>query len=186
MKPATHAALPWAAAFVLFFFAFNSQPSECQSSAGQAASLDANAPLLFEQNVGQTNSQVRYLARSGRYEIYLTQNAAVLKVAGKKSDSVLRTTLLKANENAPVAGVDEQSGKTNYLLGTRSNWKTGVANFAAVKYEGVYPGIDLKYYSRERQLEYDFDVAPQADPSMIALTVEGADKITTDEDGSWC
>jgi hypothetical protein len=184
MKRANHSARLWAAAFVLFLFAFNSQPSECQSSARQAASLDSNLPLLFEQNVGQSDSQVRYLARSGQYQIYLTQNAAVLKVAGKKSDAVLRTTLLKANENAPIAGVDEQSGKTNYLLGSRSNWKTGVTNFAAVKYEQVYPGIDLKYYSRERQLEYDFDVAPQADPSMIALTVDGADKITTDEDGS--
>jgi hypothetical protein len=184
MKRANHSAMLWAAAFVVFFFAFNSQPGECQSPANQAESLDARMPLLFEQNVGQTDSQVRYLARSGQYQIYLTQSAAVLKVAGKKSDAVLRTTLRNANENAAVTGVDEQYGKTNYLLGSRSNWKTGAANFAAVKYEQVYPGIDLKYYSRERQLEYDFDVAPQADPSMIALTVEGADKMTTDADGS--
>jgi hypothetical protein len=184
MKCANRSAMLWAAAFVVFFFACNSQPGECQSPAKQAESLDARMPLLFEQNVGQTDSQVRYLARSGQYQIYLTQNAAVLKVAGNKSDAILRTTLRNANQNAPIAGVDEQAGKINYLRGSRSNWKTGVANFAAVKYEEVYPGIDLKYYSRERQLEYDFDVAPQADPSMIAWTIEGADKITTDKDGS--
>jgi hypothetical protein len=184
MKCANRSAMLWAAAFVVFFFACNSQPGECQSPAKQAESLDARMPLLFEQNVGQTDSQVRYLARSGQYQIYLTQNAAVLKVAGNKSDAILRTTLRNANQNAPIAGVDEQAGKMNYLRGSRSNWKTGVANFAAVKYEEVYPGIDLKYYSRQRQLEYDFDVAPQADPSMISLTIEGADKITTDKDGS--
>ena len=184
MKRANHSARKSAAVFVVLCFAFHCQLSEGQSPSEQAASLDARLPLLFEQNVGQTNSQVRYLARSGRYQIYLTQNAAVLKVAGKERDAVLRTALRNANENAPVAGVDEQAGKTNYLLGSRSNWKTGVANFAAVKYERVYPGIDLKYYSRDRQLEYDFDVAPQADPSMIALTIEGADKITTDGDGT--
>jgi hypothetical protein len=184
MKCANHSARLWPAAFVVLCFAFNSQVSEGQSAAEQAASLDARVPLLFEQNVGQTDSQVRYLARSGRYQIYLTQDAAVMKVAGKERDAVLRIALRNADENASIAGVDEQAGKTNYLLGSRSNWKTGVANFADVKYEGVYPGIDLKYYGRDRQLEYDFDVAPQADPSMIALTIEGADKITTGEDGS--
>jgi hypothetical protein len=183
MKRAKHSAMMSAAAFVCFC-AFTSQLGNCQAPSEQAASLDARLPLLFEQNVGQTNSQVRYLARCGRYQIYLTQNAAVLKVAGKKSDAVLRSTLRNANENAPITGVDEQAGKTNYLLGSRSNWKSGVANFAAVKYEGVYPGIDLKYYGRDRQLEYDFDVAPLADPSVIALTIEGADKITTDKDGA--
>src|SRR5580658_6927705 len=178
MKRANHSARLWAAAFVVFFFAFNSQSGECQSPAQQTESLAPRVPLLFEQNVGQTDPQVRYLARSGQYQIYLTQSAAVLKVAGKskKSDAVLRTTLRNANQNALIAGVEEQTGKTNYLLGSRSNWKTGVTNFAAVKYEKVYPGIDLKYYSRDRQLEYDFDVAPQADASMIALTIEGADK----------
>src|SRR6202046_3671748 len=184
MKRANHSATLRAAAFVGLFFAFNSQPGECQSPAKQAQSLDALMPLLFEQNVGQTDSEVRYLARSGGYQIYLTQNAAVLKVAGKKSDAVLRTSLRNANQNAPIAGVDEQVGKTNYLLGSRSNWKTGGTNFAAVKYQEAYPGIDLKYYRRGRQLEYDFDIAPQPDASMIALTIEGADKITTDADGS--
>jgi hypothetical protein len=184
MKSANHSARLWPAVFVVLCFAFNSQLSLGQSFPEQAASRDVRVPLLFEQNVGQTDSQVRYLARSGRYQIYLTQNAAVLKVAGKQRDAVLRTTLRNANENARVAGVDEQAGKTNYLLGSRNNWKTGVANFAAVKYEGVYPGINLKYYSRGRQLEYDYDVAPQADPAMIALTVEGADKITTNKNGS--
>ena len=184
MKRANRSAKLWAAAIVFSFVAFNSHFGACQSSAQQAESLDERLPLLFEQNVGQTNSQVRYLARSGRYQIYLLQNGAVLKVAGKERDAVLRTTLRKANQNAPVDAIEPQSAKTNYLLGPSSAWKTGVANFAAVKYEGVYPGIDLKYYSREQQLEYDFDVAPQADPSTISLNIEGADKITMDKDGS--
>ena len=71
MKPATCAARLLAAASVLVFSAFTSQPADCQSSAQQAETLDARLPLLFEQNVGQTDSQVRYLSHSGRYQIYL-------------------------------------------------------------------------------------------------------------------
>jgi hypothetical protein len=184
MKRANRSAKLWAAAFVFSFVAFNSQSGVCQSSAQRAQSLDERLPLLFEQNVGQTKSQVQYLARSGRYQVYLLHNGAVLKVAGKERNAVVRTTLRKANENAPVDGVEPQSAKTNYLLGPSTAWKTGVANFAAVKYEGVYPGINLKYYSRQQQLEYDFDVAPLADPSTISLNIEGADKITMDKDGA--
>jgi hypothetical protein len=173
-----------AAALVLFISAFTSQPGACQMRSPRAESLATRLPLLFEQNVGQTNSAVRYLARSGSAQIYLTKNAVVLNDRGAQGGAVIRVTPRAANENAAVIGLDQQAAKTNYLVGSRSGWKTGVANFAAVKYEGVYPGIDLKYYSRQQQLEYDFDLAAHADPSKISLTIEGADKITTDKDGS--
>jgi hypothetical protein len=161
MKRAHYSATLCAAASLVFFSAFTSQPGQSQaSSSQQAASLESRLPLLFEQNAGQTNSQVRYLTRSGPYQIHLTQNAALLKIAGKDSNTVLCIAPRNANPNATVVGTDQQAAKTNYLIGSRSDWKTGIANFAAVKYEGVYPGIDLKYYGHQRQLEYDFDVAP--------------------------
>ncbi|MFZ0817632.1 MAG: hypothetical protein WAM78_19060, partial [Candidatus Sulfotelmatobacter sp.] len=175
--------------FLFTFFAFGFEHGQCQTSAQQASvnqaqSLGERLPLLFEQNVGQSDSQVRYMARSGRYQTYLLQNAVVLKVAGKDNNAALRITMRGANENSAPVGVEEQSARTNYLLGSRDSWKTGVANFAAVKYAEVYRGIDLKYYGRQRQLEYDFDIAAHADPAMISLSIEGADEITIDEDGS--
>jgi hypothetical protein len=195
MKRAHYSATLCAVASLVFFSGLTSQPGLTQSgqplsgqpqssSSQQAASLESRLPLLFEQNAGQTNSEVRYLTRSGPYQIHLTQNAALLKIAGKDSNAVLRIAPRNANQNAAVVGTDQQAAKTNYLIGARSDWKTGIANFAAVKYEGIYPGIDLKYYGHQRQLEYDFDVAPHADPSTISLNIEGTDKITTDKDGS--
>ena len=82
------------------------------------------------------------------------------------------------------SGSKRKPPKRIICVGSRSDWKTGVPNFAAVKYVGVYPGIDLKYYSEQRQLEYDFDLAPHADPAAISFDIEGADKISTDKDGS--
>ena len=38
-------------------------------------------------------------------------------------------------------------GVTNYFIGSDpAKWRTNVAGYAKVKYEGVYPGIDLVYY----------------------------------------
>jgi len=43
-----------------------------------------------------------------------------------------------------------------------------------VKYENVYPGVDLVYYGNRGQLEYDFIVTPGADPKVIRLAFEPA------------
>jgi hypothetical protein len=75
--------------------------------------------------------------------------------------SVLRMKLAGANRNAKVVGLSELSGKSNYFIGNDpKKWRTNVPNYGKVRYEGVYPGVDLVYYGNQRQLEYDFVVAP--------------------------
>src|SRR5207248_10463051 len=49
---------------------------------------------------------------------------------------------------------------------------------------GVYPGIDLVYYGNQRRLEYDFIVAPGADPSAISFALQGAQRLHTDRTGN--
>jgi uncharacterized repeat protein (TIGR01451 family) len=59
-----------------------------------------------------------------------------------------------------------------------------VPSYARVRYREVYAGIDLVYYDRAGQLEYDFVVAAGADASAIRLTFEGADSVRVDEAGA--
>src|SRR5262249_30813036 len=70
-----------------------------------------------------------------------------------------------------VEGLDPQAGRTNYLLGNDpSAWHADVTRFGRVAYQQVYPGIDLVYYgTNQQQLEYDFIVAPGAEPGQIGL-----------------
>jgi hypothetical protein len=87
--------------------------------------------------------------------------------------SVLRMKLVGAKLNVAVTGASELPGKSNYFIGNDpKKWRTNVPNYAKVKYPDMYPGIDLVYYgNRGGQLEYDFVVAPGADPSAIRLNV---------------
>ena len=72
----------------------------------------------------------------------------------------------------------------SYFVGRDSSqWRTGLATYGKIKYEAVYPGIDMVYYGNQRQLEYDFIVAPGADPSVIGFGVTGAKKLTIEADG---
>ena len=87
---------------------------------------------------------------------------------------VLRMKLVAANAKAKVAGLDPLPGKSNYFLGNDpKKWRTNVPTYAEVKYATVYPGVDLVYYGNQGQLEYDFVVAPGADPKVIALEMVG-------------
>lgn len=72
-----------------------------------------------------------------------------------------------------AVGVEPLVSRSNYFLGNDpAKWRRNVPNYAKVKYEGVYPGIDLVYYGNQRQLEYDFVVAPGADPGAIRFAIE--------------
>jgi hypothetical protein len=93
--------------------------------------------------------------------------------------------LAGANARAGVTGADALPGKSNYFIGSDpSQWRTNVPTYGAVKYAAVYPGIDLVYHGNQRLLEYDFLVAPGADPRAIGIRFQGARKLTVNGDGA--
>ena len=215
-------------------------------------------PLSFEANQGQTDGQVKFLARGRGYTLFLTGDEAVLALRSASQESkfesrtevaqhsllnaaalprsfrggqlqratdygprttdaffapliqnpksqiqnllarpeprvaspepraaaVLRLRLVGANPHTRVTGLDPLPGKSNYFLGNDpKKWRTNVSNYAKVEYENVYPGVDLVYYGNQGKLEYDFVVAPGADPHLVALNIEGAERMHIDPQG---
>jgi hypothetical protein len=104
----------------------------------------------------------------------LPSSSAGLAASGASS-TVLRMRLVGASASAVVTGANELPGKSNYFMGNDpKKWRTNVPTYAQVKYAGVYPGVDLVYYGNQGgQLEYDFLVAPGADPAAIRLALSG-------------
>lgn len=163
-------------------------------------------PLSFEENRGQADPSVRYLARGPGYVVFLTADEMIVKlnqplpererirsahnrtelVAGLNEADfvVVRTKLPGARSNPVSSAVAELPGKSNYFIGNNpARWRAGVPAFAGVRYSEVYPGVDLTYYGNQRQLEYDFVVAPGADPSVIEIGYEGVEDIIRDDSG---
>jgi hypothetical protein len=97
---------------------------------------------------------------------------------------VLRVRLAGARAGGAASGENELEGRVNYLVGRDpALWRTNVSTYGRVRYAGVYPGVDVIYYGNQRQLEYDFRVAPGADPRAVALELEGADKAEVNSEG---
>ena len=96
----------------------------------------------------------------------------------------LRMKLVGANRAATVAHADELAGKVNYFIGNDpTRWRTNIPTFGRVRYQDVYPGVDVVYYGNQRQLEYDFVVAPGRDARAVKLQFAGADKVEVDAGG---
>ncbi len=142
-------------------------------------------PLSFEANRGQFDSEVAYSSRGPGYALFLTKGETVLVLRGTgRALDVLRTRLVGANRNPRIAALDEMAGRANYFIGNDPReWRTNVPLFGKIKYRRVYPGIDLVYYGREGLLEYDFVVAPGADPRRIQLSFDGCDDVEIDHHG---
>src|ERR1051325_1812400 len=93
-------------------------------------------------------------------------------------------SLVGASANPHIEGLGELPGRSNYFIGRDpQKWRTNLTGYSRVQYEGIYPGVDMVYYGKQRQLEYDFVVAPGADPHIIRLDFDGAEKIEIDEQG---
>src|SRR5215469_3993080 len=146
----------------------------------------ASIPMIFEPNQGQTDSQVRFIARGHGYGLFLTDEEAVLVLrrAGAKEHvletraSVIHMGLSGASRRSNLEGSGLLPGRSNYLIGNDSaKWKRNVPQYARVRYPQVYPGIDVVYYGNQSQLEYDFEVAPGADPGNIRLHFGGSHRL---------
>jgi hypothetical protein len=97
---------------------------------------------------------------------------------------LIRMELAGANPNLRPAGADALPGKANYFLGNDpAKWRANVPTYAKVKYSAVYPGVDLLYYGNQSQLEYDFVLAPGADPNPVKLHFAGANKLKLNPNG---
>src|SRR5262249_39762537 len=97
---------------------------------------------------------------------------------------LVRMSLVGSRESVAVQGLDPLPGRVNYFIGKDpTKWRTDIPTWSRVAARGVWDGIDVVYYGNPRQLEYDFVVAPGADPGVIRLAFDGAERMWTDERG---
>ncbi len=177
------------------------QTASLKSKAEQLARY-GKLPLQFEVNHGQAGRQIQFLARGQGYSFFLSSTEAVIALRQpgfetasatgkarprdslKMAAQVIQMQFAGANRQARMTGLQELPGKVNYFLGDdETKWQRGISTFARVRYEQLYSGIDLVCYGNQRQLEYDFILAPGADPAAISLHFDGLERLEIDSEG---
>ena len=157
-------------------------PCAAALAATPAAREELHArPLSFEQNLGQAGTGAQYFAHGQGYALALDRDGAALRLGA----STLRLSLGGIQGTQAPQAESPLPGKVNYYLGNdRTKWRENVDTYARIRYPAVYPGIDLVYYGTLGRLEYDFDVAPGANPRDIRVNFDGADHVTLDARGN--
>jgi hypothetical protein len=183
----------------------NAQAASAAPSEATTAAAFGKVEMSFEPNHGQTDEQVKFLARGAGYTVFLTATEAVFVLAPQGDaqakvgnavpansssnaittwttpPAVLRMKLGGANLMSEAVGQQKLEGIVNYFKGSDpAKWHPNIPTFARVEYSEIYPGIDLVYYGNQRQLEYDFVVRPGADYGQVSLAFEGADGMELD------
>ena len=92
---------------------------------------------------------------------------------------VVRMELIGATHKKCAVGVDRLPGTANYFIGSDpAKWQSDMPTYTKVRYSAIYPGVDLVYYGNQRQLEYDFVVAPGVRTGQMQLHFAGAASLT--------
>ena len=162
-------------------------------------------PLLFEQNMGQYDSKIKYLSRGKGYSIALGLQPVIELFRYETTDtkqnfrlndlddlprdlkivdhSILRMHISNANPKANVIAQDKAVTISNYLTGLKPHWKVNIPNFKSVRYEEILKNIDVIYYGNDGRFEYDFIIKPNANVADIAFNFDGVNDISINEDG---
>ena len=154
--------------------------STASSSSAELVQAYGRLPLHFEENRGQADASARFVARTGGGRVFLGADGLDLAVDGPP----VRLSFAGAAAPLSIEGRDPLPGRVNYYVGSDpARWRSDIPTFARVRYTAVYPGIDVVVYGNQRQLEYDFMVAPGADPRTIRVRIDGADSVAIDGAG---
>lgn len=155
--------------------------------------------IKFEENKGQWNSNIKYMARISDGYIYVGDSSFAIQLKNRADMDVvhkvhhgemalpenfsiryhnLNFKLKGATAASQHNGSAQYNDYVNYFLGSDSSkWAGNVSQYGRVTLQDVYPKIDFHLTSVGQQLKYEFTVASFADPSQIAIEIEGADQI---------
>jgi uncharacterized repeat protein (TIGR01451 family) len=158
----------------LFLTSLSSFTSQAQPAA------QVIMPLTFEANRGQTDPQVKFIARSREGTLFFTSQGVTVTVPRAGS---FRLLFMDASTAPHIRAERKLLSRTNYLNENPKLSITGVENYAALRYAAVYPGIDVRFHGRDRHLEHDFVLAPGVDPDRIALSVVGIEHLAITPSG---
>ena len=140
-------------------------------------------PTFFEENRGQADARYKILARLPQYTVLASAGEFTLQLprSDKSSAASDRDNLVQfkfvgthSNRHANLRGEQSLPGRVNYYVGGQKKaWGVGASTFSSIRYENLYPGIDLVLRLTQNRLEYDLEVEPGSDPSLVRIETNG-------------
>ncbi|MHC4942353.1 MAG: DUF7948 domain-containing protein [Planctomycetota bacterium] len=163
-------------------------PAQAEQQAAEANAFAClnRLPLYFIENQGQVAGEVSYYIKGSDKDLYFFPGGVFFALKGDdaKKRWGVKLEFLGTSSQSPPKAAGRADARFNYFKGKQEDWKTGIPSWTRIKYENLWPGIDLVFSSRENRLKYEFIVEPGADPGLIRLAFSGASNIAITENGA--
>jgi len=150
----------------------------------RAPGASLGVPVTFVENRGQLDRRARYVARGSDRTVFFTDHGIRIRLRDPAEPGVHWTV-----EIAPVGagrvrprGAGERAGEYHWFR--RDRPVTGARGYARVRYEALWPGIDLRYRGDGPAMKYELHVAAGADPSRIAFEARAVSAVRLRGDGA--
>ncbi|MCX6149091.1 MAG: SBBP repeat-containing protein [Ignavibacteriales bacterium] len=195
---------------LLFLLALFCTVGNAQQLKNPQQTLNQTDKSFFIQNKGQWNPEVKYLARIGGMNAWITNSGVVYDYYRIKKNfdetkttkmnpremqdyenkntlvdgHVVRMQLVNAEKEVISVGNNQREGYYNYFISNdKSKWASYVPLYDNVEVKGIYKNIDVKYYYDNRMLRYDYIVKPGADVSRIIFKFDGQEGMNVNSKG---
>jgi sugar lactone lactonase YvrE len=154
----------------------------------------ARQPLHFEDHSSGRKGRQAFFARGAGYTLVMKRDEVELRLAPRSrpanrdkppaaAPEPLRLQFPRGRLSRMTAA-DELPGRSHYFRGRNAAaWGEDVRHYGRVRYERVYPGVDVVFYGNQTQLEYDIVLAPRADLGKVQLAFKGATGLSLDGRG---
>lgn len=145
-----------------------------------AVALQSELPLYFIENQGQATDNAKFLARGMKESLSFTPTGIDFRLPKNQHFAL---NFKNASKKLEIKGDEKQAAEINYLIGKKSDWKTHIATYREIVYQGIYPGIDLVLKGNTGRIKYEFHVAKNARPDDILLAYENINGLKVNDAG---
>jgi gliding motility-associated-like protein len=161
-----------------------------------APQAENNLQYKFLENKNQWDKTVKFRSHVPSGMLYFKENSLLYSFVdatyfkdshGAKSNQKQNNTLkghgvevvfLGANEHPSIETTDQTPEYYNFFLGNEpEKWASEVHSYTKLAYKNLYKDIDMRFYTQDEALKYEFIVAPHTDTKQIQLQYNGADKV---------
>jgi len=181
---------------------FSNQSNSSNQSFGLSQQIN------FIANQGQWDDAVTFKAEGSGASIWFTDNEVytvfyqepldtqtesdvTLSIPGYENSSLpfdylmVKTSFEGSNNNNSFISENQSISRSHFLDGDNPElWHSDVPGYESIIIEQIYSSISVRYYSNNSNLEYDFLIAPQGDPSDISIRFDGINGVNIDPEGN--
>lgn len=151
-------------------------------SASEAAVMPTSVYGLHFEPARSDDSGRTFIARSRDHAARITPDALYVHARDRRTGWSMH--LVQAAADAEAQGLHARPGRSHYYRGNDPAAWVSAPHFGAILYRNVYPGIDVVWQHNDGRLQYDFHLAPGADPGRIRFAFDQLDAVELEDNGA--